>query len=243
MRHAIVFSGAGLSADSGIPTFRDSNGLWENYKVEDVAEHEAWFKNKELVLKFYEERYNQYIPCKPHAGHYALAKLQEKFTVVNITQNIDNLLEKAGCTEVWHLHGLMTQKKCEWHKEITNLDGDARFICDYKADITEPVKLGDVCPKCNSQCRPDVVWFNEAVNIDYNQINELLTATVSNDGVFICVGTSVQVYPAAFMVSWFKGLDHKYIVDKNPQNIPGFHIKAGNASEVLPKLVEELLNT
>ena len=239
---AVVFSGAGLSADSGVPTFRDSNGLWENHNVMDVAEHEAWFRDKALVLRFYEERFNKYKNCKPQLGHEALAKLEDKFNVVHITQNIDNLLEQAGCSNVKHLHGNIRFKKCEWHKDITTLDGDRRFTCDFKSETEEPVKLGEQCPKCGGQLRPDVVWFNEAVgNMDYDEMKEWCKEVKYNDGVFICVGTSVQVYPAGYFVSFFSQVKNKFIVDKHPQKISDYKIVEGTAAEKLPPLVEELI--
>ncbi len=242
MRTIVVFSGAGLSADSGIPTFRDTNGLWENHNVEDVAKHEAWFRNRELVLRFYEQRFNQYKNCKPHLGHEALAKLEQKFNVVHVTQNIDNLLEEAGCTNVTHLHGRVHVKKCEWHKGITTLDGDRKFTCDFKADTNEPVKLGELCPKCGGQLRPDVVWFNEAVHgMDWNDMKKMCEDVKYNDGVFICAGTSIQVYPAGYMVSFFSQVKHKYIVDRKPQKVANYTLIEGKASEQLPILVEQLL--
>ena len=238
---AVIFSGAGLSADSGIPTFRDSDGLWENHNVSDVAEHEAWFRDKELVLRFYEQRFNGYKNCKPHLGHEALAKLEQKFNVVHVTQNIDDLLEQAGCSNVQHLHGQIKSKKCEWHKDITTLGGDRRFICDFKDMMIEPVKLGELCPKCGGQVRPDVVWFNEAVNLDYEKIKEMCKNVKHNDGIFICVGTSIQVYPAGYLVSFFSQTKNKYIVDKNPQRVADYTLIEGKASEQLPILVEQLL--
>ena len=236
----VVFSGAGLSADSGIPSIRDTGGLWENHKVEDVAEHEAWFKNKELVLKFYADRFNAYSNSKPHAGHEALAKLEEKFKVIHITQNIDDLLEQAGCTDVRHIHGSVTTKKCEWHREI-NVSDDERFICDYKTTMTEPIKLGDVCPKCGGQMRPDVVWFNEAVNLSYSEMKDLVKEVKYKAGTFICVGTSVQVYPAGYLVSFFSQVPSKYIIDKKPQKVADYKLMEGSASEQLPILVEQLM--
>jgi NAD-dependent deacetylase len=242
MKTAIVFSGAGLSADSGVPTFRDTGGLWENHKVEDVAEHEAWFRDKELVLKFYKERYEQYSGCVPHAGHYAIARLQEKYKVINVTQNIDVLLETAGCDNVYHLHGKINQKKCEWHKDITVLDGDRRFICDYKAPMNGPVELGDTCSTCGSQMRPDVVWFNEAVDLSHKTMVEWIRPVKYNDGVFICVGTSIQVFPAGYMVSFFSQVKNKFIVDRKPQQVANYELLEGNASEQLPHLVARLMD-
>lgn len=242
MKLAIVFSGAGLSADSGVPTFRDSNGLWENHNVADVAEHEAWFRDKELVLRFYEERFIKYKDCKPHAGHEALAKLEEKFNVVHVTQNIDNLLEEAGCSNVKHLHGSIRFKKCEWHKGITILQGDSRFTCDFKTETTEPVKLGELCPKCGGQLRPDVVWFNEAVDMSDHDMKEWCKEVKYNDGVFICAGTSLQVYPAGYYVPLFSQVKNKFIVDKRPQRVADYELIEGNASQTLPTLVERLMS-
>ena len=241
MRKVVVFSGAGLSADSGIPTFRGTDGLWENHKVEDVAEHQAWFKDKELVLRFYAERYAKYKECKPHDGHYAIASLQEKYEVINITQNIDDLLEQAGCKNVVHLHGVISRKKCEHHQDITTLDGDGTFTCDHKAEMQGPVELGDLCPKCNGQMRPDVVWFNEAVHMKYEDMATWVRDVKYEYGFFICVGTSVQVYPAGYFVSFFSQVKNKYIVDPNPQRVADYQLLKGTAKDILPKLAEHIL--
>lgn len=241
MRTVVVFSGAGMSADSGIPTFRGTDGLWEQHKVEDVADYNAWWKDKELVLRFYDERYRKYSGCKPHEGHYALAKLEDKFNVIHVTQNIDNLLEQAGCTNVIHLHGQIHSKKCEWHKDISTLDGDTRHTCDYKDQMDEPVKVGDLCPKCGSQLRPDVVWFNEAVHLDHQEMTDWVREVKCNNGVFICCGTSVQVYPAGYLVSFFSQVKNKYIVDPNPQRVVDYTLIEGTAKEKLPELVDQLL--
>ena len=112
-KRVVVFSGAGLSAESGIPTFRGSDGLWENHRIEDVASPEGWARDPKLVLNFYAMRFEKVQSVQPNVGHFALAKLQEKFDVINITQNIDDLLERAGCRNVWHLHGRIDYQKCE----------------------------------------------------------------------------------------------------------------------------------
>lgn len=242
MRTVIVFSGAGLSADSGVPTFRDSNGLWENHNVADVAEHEAWFRDKELVLRFYRDRFNTYKNCKPHAGHEALARLEQKFRVIHITQNIDSLLEQAGCSDVRHLHGQIHFRKCEWHKDITTLGGEHKFLCDFREAADRPAEIGDLCPKCGGQLRPDVVWFNEAVHIDYEDIKEMCKEVKYNYGIFICAGTSLQVYPAAYFVSFFAQVKNKFIVDRKPQKVADYELVEGTAAEKLPELVEKLLN-
>jgi len=131
-KRAVVFSGAGLSAESGIPTFRGSDGLWENHRIEDVASPEGWARNPKLVLNFYAMRFEKVQSVQPNAGHFALAKLQEKFEVINITQNIDNLLERAGCKNVWHLHGRVDWQKCERHHDIFGFR-DSYFKCDFKS--------------------------------------------------------------------------------------------------------------
>ncbi len=241
MRPLVVFSGAGLSADSGIPTFRDTDGLWENHKVEDVAEHQAWFRDKELVLKFYEARHANYMACQPHAGHYALARLEEKFTVTHVTQNIDDLLEQAGCTNVRHLHGRINSKKCEWHKDIP-ANRNRAFTCDYKAETDGPVQMGDWCPRCGGQMRPDVVWFNESVDFNYDTVREMVRQVKYENGVFICVGTSVQVFPAGYFVSFFSQVKEKYIIDPKAHGVADYELIKGGAAEQLPILVERLLN-
>ena len=241
MRTIVTLSGAGLSAESGIPTFRGNGGLWEDHKVEDVASQEGWQKNKELVLRFYEERLHKYKTCKPNDAHRAIARLQDKFNVVNITQNIDSLLEQAGCTDVRHLHGVMSRRKCEHHKDITMLDRDGQFRCDYKEENDEPVKLGDLCPKCGGQMRPDVVWFGEAVHDDFGAIRDLCKEVKYNNGVFICIGTSLEVQPAAFLVPFFSQVKNKYIVDLHPRKIADYVLMEGSAGEQMSILADQLL--
>jgi NAD-dependent deacetylase len=242
----VIFSGAGLSAESGVPTFRDSNGLWENHKVEDVASQDGWKRDKQTVLKFYDARFHGIKAVQPNDAHKAIARLQEKFNVINVTQNIDDLLERAGCTNVRHLHGIITRRKCEWHKDISNLDGDMNFVCDYKEDQTSPVTLGEMCPFCPEagrvgQLRPDVVWFGEAVDLPYNYMADLCREVKYNNGVFICVGTSAQVYPAAYLVSFFSQVKNKYIVDKKPIKVSDYTLLEGSAGEQMTKLADKLL--
>jgi len=236
---AVIFSGAGLSNESGIPTFRDSNGLWHNHKVEDVATPEGWKNNQQLVVDFYAERWKNIKDCEPNAGHKAIAKLQEKFNVLNITQNIDDLLERGGCNNVWHMHGQINNRKCEFHKSCTMLDGDSVYKCDYKVEGHDgPVQMGDKCPKCGGQMRPDVVWFGEAVYWDDNALAEIIPSTK----VFIGVGTSAQVYPAAGLLYTFRETEKKYFVDPNPpMRLQSFTKVAGKAGEHLPQIVESLL--
>lgn len=237
MKKIVVFSGAGLSAESGISTFRDSGGLWENHKIEDVAAPIGWMKNQALVLDFYAQRFVQMQQCQPNAAHQAIAKLATIFDVVCITQNIDTLLEKAGVKEVWHLHGRIDYQKCEWHFSIPPMD--ALWQCDYKAEITQPIKLGERCPKCRKLLRPDVVWFGEAVDMRVDTLYEI----VSKIDIFIGVGTSAQVYPAANLLRFFKEVKAKYFIDPNPNYavLEGFTILEGTASEKMPQLVEQLI--
>lgn len=236
MRKIVVFSGAGLSAESGIPTFRDSGGLWENYRIEDVATPLGWKQNPSLVLDFYAQRWVQMQQCQPNAAHRAIAKLATCFDVVCMTQNIDTLLEQAGVKEVWHLHGRIDYQKCEWHFSIPPIDAD--WQCDYRSQIAKPTQLGDVCPKCGKQLRPDVVWFGEAVEMRVDELYEI----VSQVDVFIGIGTSAQVYPAANLLRFFGEVREKYFIDLNPayEILNGFTILQGTASEKMPELADTL---
>lgn len=184
MTKIVVFSGAGLSAESGIPTFRGTNGLWEEHTIEDIATPLGWKRNPQLVLDFYAQRYGQMQNCQPNAAHFAIAKLAAIFEVVCITQNIDTLLEKAGVNDVWHLHGRIDYQKCEWHFGIPPLDAD--WQCDYRHVITQPTKLGDLCRQCGRQLRPDVVWFGEAVDMRVDNLYQILPQI----DVLIGIGTS-----------------------------------------------------
>ena len=241
MKTIVVFSGAGLSAESGVPTFRDSNGLWENHKVEDVAHPSGWVKDKALVIEFYRQRFEGVKKCEPNAAHKAIAKLQDKFNVVNITQNIDDLLERAGCVLVHHMHGSINKRKCEWHKSCCMLDGDTRYTCLFAEDQTEAIKLGDKCMVCGGQMRPDVVWFEEPVLFNFETVRELVKEVKYNNGVFICVGTSGQVYPAASLIPLFSQVANKYIIDPNARRIADYTLLTGKAGEKLPELAEQLL--
>ncbi|MDD8019313.1 MAG: silent information regulator protein Sir2 [Bacteroidota bacterium] len=234
----VIFSGAGLSTESGIPTFRDSGGLWEQHRVEDVASPEGWLKNKKLVLDFYAQRFLKQLECHPNPAHLAIAKLSERHNVVNITQNIDTLLERAGNENVWHLHGRIDFQKCEHHRSSGFLR-DSGFECDYQSFITKPIQMGDLCPKCGGQLRPDIVWFGEPVDM---RENELMKLKQSAD-IFIGVGTSAQVYPAAGLLPMFRSIPKKYFIDPNPayEMLEGYDVLKGSASEQMPKLVEKLL--
>ena len=238
----VIFSGAGLSAESGIPTFRDSDGLWENHKIEDVADPKGWSKDRELVLKFYQDRYKNIMACEPNEAHKSIARLQEKYNVVNITQNIDDLLERAGCETVHHVHGSIMRRCCEFHEEKWPKGGDCfGYECTYRDTHDRPVQLGDICPRCCGQLRPDVVWFGEPVDLKHNWIKVLLSEVKYNDGVFITVGTSARVHPAAYLIPFFSQVPNKYIINKVEQRISDYQERIGSASVEMYKLAEELL--
>jgi NAD-dependent deacetylase len=239
MNRIVTFSGAGLSKESGIPTFRDSkDGLWHNFRVEDVATREAWLRNPELVLQFYETRWHNVQSCEPNAAHRAIAGLDRSYEVINITQNVDDLLERAGAKQVIHLHGSLNARKCEWHHSIVGINGDSEFHCDYRASQTAPVKLGELCPKCGGQLRPDVVWFGEAVDMQWNYFQTLAGQT----DVFIGVGTSGQVEPAASLLSVFRKAKKKYFIDPEPpSDLSGYERLKGTACTQMPELAHRLI--
>lgn len=195
MQKVVVLTGAGISAESGIPTFRDANGLWEGHDVMDVASPQGWERNKELVLHFYNERRKAALNAKPNAGHLALAKMEEDFDVTIITQNIDNLHEKAGSSKVIHLHGQLFQSRST---------ADENLIYDMKG---WELKLGDLCEK-GSQLRPNVVWFGEMVPMMEVAAEEVYTADI-----FIVAGTSLVVYPAAGLLNLAADGIPKYVID------------------------------
>ena len=191
----IVLSGAGISAESGLKTFRDSDGLWEGYNIEDVATPRAWRKDPKLVLDFYNYRRENVLDAKPNAAHYGLAELEKSFDVTIITQNIDDLHERAGSTNVLHLHGEIFKMRSERDHEL---------IYEIKDDI----KIGDKAED-GEQLRPYIVWFEEPVP----KIEEAIPVVKSAD-IFVVVGTSLVVYPAAGLVDYAVRHIPKYIIDK-----------------------------
>lgn len=224
-KKVVVLTGAGISAESGISTFRDSDGLWEQYRVEDVATYDAYLRNPELVLNFYNERRRQLFQVKPNEGHRQLVRLEEKYDVRIITQNIDNLHEQAGSTNVLHLHGLLTQARS---------DRDDNLIVDIG---DRDIHIGDKAPD-GAQLRPHIVWFGEAVpNI------EPAAELCEKADYFIVVGTSMNVYPAAGLIHYVSRNTPCYLVD--PKAVPIsrpitiFQEKAGTG---VKKVVDELLN-
>ncbi len=193
----VVFSGAGMSAESGIKTFRDVDGLWENHRVEDVATPEAWLKNPNMVTKFYNERRISIIEATPNEAHFAITKLESISNVDIVTQNIDDLHERAGSTSVHHLHGNIRYSKSSGpnqEREYYRIDG---------FELTE----SDVCPE-GFRLRPHVVWFGESVPAFENA-----AAILEKADVLIVIGTSLQVYPAAGLIDFAQNAAHKFIID------------------------------
>ena len=215
-----VLTGAGVSAESGISTFRDANGLWDNYNVEDVATLEGWNRNPALVLDFYNQRRRQLATVKPNAAHLAIASLEDNYDVTVITQNIDNLHERAGSTRIIHLHGELTKVRPEnRYNERNGFSEDMVFDIGY-GDIN----LGDTSVD-GIQLRPHIVWFGEAVP----KIEQAIDVVEAAD-ILLIVGTSLQVYPAAGLYAYAKASTPIYIID--PKDVPVrdgriTHIKSG----------------
>lgn len=224
-KKVVVLTGAGISAESGISTFRDSDGLWEQYRVEDVATHEAYLRNPELVLNFYNERRRQLFSVKPNEGHRQLVRLEQKYDVHIITQNIDNLHEQAGSTNVLHLHGELTKARSDRNDNLIIDIGD------------RDIHLGDKAPD-GAQLRPHIVWFGEAVpNI------EPAAELCEKADYFIVIGTSMNVYPAAGLIHYVPRSAPCYLVD--PKAVPisrPITIVQEKAGTGVKKVVDELMN-
>ncbi|MEO0007321.1 MAG: hypothetical protein RJA20_1517 [Bacteroidota bacterium] len=228
-RKLVVLTGAGISAESGIKTFRDSDGLWENHRIEDVATPQAWKRNPELVLSFYNQRRAQLFTVQPNQGHFALADLEKDFDVEIITQNVDDLHERAGSTKVTHLHGELRKVRSSSHENLVYLrDGD--------------LNMGDLCEK-GSQLRPHIVWFGEAV-----PMLEKAARLASQADVFMVIGTSLQVYPAAGLMQFAHDDIPYYYVDPKPQlnfelnSKSNLYVIEEPASTGVPKVTEMIRN-
>ncbi|MBR1522488.1 MAG: NAD-dependent deacylase [Bacteroidales bacterium] len=206
-KHIVVLTGAGVSAESGFATFRDSGGLWEQFNVEDVASHSGWVRNPGLVLDFYNERRRQLKDAKPNAAHEIIASLEKDYSVDVITQNVDNLHERAGSTRVLHLHGELTKVRPE--KGIYDITGSEEEVFDIGYDS---VSLGDLAPN-GRQLRPHIVFFEEAVPAIERAID-----LVSRADILLIVGTSLQVYPAAGLYRYAPESAPIYIID--PADVP-----------------------
>jgi NAD-dependent deacetylase len=223
-KRIVVLSGAGISAESGLKTFRDSNGLWNGYDVYQVASPTGWKKNPGLVLDFYNMRRKDVAAAKPNEAHIGLAALEKDFDVTIITQNIDDLHERAGSTKVLHLHGeIFKMRSVE----------DENRIYDIKGDINLGDKAAD-----GTQLRPHIVWFEEPV-----PMIEKAAALMRTCDIFVVVGTSLQVYPAASLIHYAPPLLPKFIIDKkipSIQNIPNLHLIEKPATEGIKELIQLL---
>jgi NAD-dependent deacetylase len=200
----VVLTGAGMSAESGISTFRDSGGLWEQYRIEEVATPEGFMNNPALVLEFYNQRRTQLEKVEPNEGHKTLARLEQYFDVYIITQNVDNLHERAGSTQIVHLHGELTKVRSSCNENLVYEIG------------TRPIKMGEKAED-GAQLRPHIVWFGEAVPA----IEEAIPLAQQAD-IFVVIGTSLNVYPAAGLVGYSPKSAPKFIIDPNQVPVPHY---------------------
>lgn len=226
MKKLVVLSGAGISAESGIPTFRDSNGLWEGYDVMQVASPEGWAANPGLVLDFYNQRRMKALEVSPNRGHEILAELEKHYDVTIVTQNVDNLHERAGSTHVIHLHGSLFEARSTVDESLV-----------YPIEGWE-LKLGQCCER-GSQLRPNIVWFGEMV-----PMMEVAAQYASRADIFIVLGTSMVVYPAAGLIHYVPYETMKYVIDpKLPDigNIPYTRMIEQKASIGLEQVWKELV--
>ncbi len=224
-KRIVVLTGAGISAESGIKTFRDSDGLWENHRIEEVATFDAWKRHPQLVLDFYNARRKQLLECVPNMAHQLLVTLEEKYHVEIITQNVDDLHERVGSTNVLHLHG-------ELLKVRSTLD--EHLIYEWKTDL----KLSDKCEK-GAQLRPHIVWFGEQV-----PMIETARKIAAKADIFIVIGTSLVVYPAAGLIHYTDFTVPKYVIDPNKpllSNIQNVAYITDTACNGVQKLVAELM--
>lgn len=204
-KRIVVLTGAGMSAESGIKTFRDADGLWEGYNIEEVATPEGWYRNPELVLEFYNQRRQQLLNVRPNKAHLLLKSLEDKYDVHIITQNVDDLHERAESSKVLHLHGELRKVRSTVNESL---------VYDWNSDLT----MGDLCAE-KHQLRPHIVWFGEAVP---NLINaEKITQKAD---ILIIIGTSMQVYPAANLIYAIKSGTAIYFIDPKP-NITENHFE------------------
>ena len=231
MKNIVVLTGAGMSAESGISTFRDSGGLWDRYPVEQVATPEGYFANPKLVTEFYNERRKQLLEVEPNKGHKLLAELEKDFKMTIVTQNVDNLHERAGSSHVIHLHGELTK--------VTSTDhpNDSRYIRELLPHEYE-VKIGDLCED-GSQLRPFIVWFGEAV-----PMIEPAIACVQQADIFVIIGTSLNVYPAAGLLNYVSSEVPVYLIDPKEVAVSSgrkVHVIKKGASEGMEELKKILL--
>lgn len=226
MKKLVVLSGAGISAESGVPTFRDSNGLWEGFRVEDVASPEGWIKDPVTVLDFYNQRRKKALEVKPNRGHEILVELENFFEVTIVTQNVDNFHERAGSSNVIHLHGsLFESRSTKDERLVYNIEG-------------WDLNMGDLCEK-GSQLRPNIVWFGEMV-----PLMEVAAQAAQKADIFVVVGTSLVVYPAAGLIHSVPYEALKYVVDPHPPDVgsvPYLKMIPDKASTGMEKVKAELM--
>jgi NAD-dependent deacetylase len=226
MQKVVVLTGAGMSADSGLATFRDSGGLWEGFDIQEVASVTGWQKDPERVLEFYNKRRKQLYEVEPNQGHKALVRLEEAYDVTIITQNVDNLHERAGSSQVMHLHGELAKARSVKDDSIVVEIGD------------QPIKMGDKAPD-GEQLRPHVVWFGEMV-----PMMEQAAQIVPQADIVIVIGTSLVVYPAAGLIDLVKPDANRYVIDPKEPEIRAYkqweHYKM-TAAVGTPELVDKLL--
>ncbi|MCA0175406.1 MAG: NAD-dependent deacylase [Proteobacteria bacterium] len=223
MKTVVVLSGAGISADSGLRTFRDEDGLWEDHAIEDVATPEGFARNPQLVLDFYNARRRQLQAAQPNPGHDALVQLEQRYQVHVITQNVDDLHERAGSRHVLHLHGELNKLRST---------GDAQHVIDWFED--QPRTL---CDPQGAPMRPHIVWFGEAV-----PAMDEAEALVAHADVVLVIGTSLQVYPAAGLVHSAPAHAQVYLIDPHPvRGLHGVHVVAERAAVGVPRVVAALL--
>lgn len=231
----VVLTGAGISAESGIKTFRDADGLWEGHDVMQVASPQGFAANPELVLEFYNQRRAQLDEVVPNAAHSALAELESKYHVTIITQNVDDLHERGGSTNIIHLHGELRKMRSTYQFSSEENADYSELIYDYD----KPIKLGDTCER-GAQLRPHIVWFGEAV-----PMLEVAAATTMNADVLIIIGTSMQVYPAASLIGFTEPHIPKYFIDPRPaihaSDYPNLTIFAEKATSGVRRVVDILM--
>ena len=226
MKKIIVLTGAGISAESGLQTFRDANGLWEGHDIMEVASPIGWKNNKNLVLDFYNKRRTQLLTVQPNDGHKLLVNLEQYFDVTIITQNVDDLHERAGSKNILHLHGELLKVRSTKNEQL---------IYSWRKDLT----IGDYCEE-NNQLRPHIVWFGEEVPM----LDKAMELTAKAD-ILIIIGTSMQVYPAASLINFIKPKTPIYFIDPNPSirenQYPNLKIINEKASSGVLKVVNELI--
>ena len=227
MSKIVVLTGAGISAESGIRTFRDAGGLWEGHKVEDVATPEAWHRQPDVVLDFYNQRRQQLLTVQPNDAHLALVDLEKNHEVIIITQNVDDLHERAGSKNVIHLHGELLKVRSTQYEHL---------VYEWKKDLN----LGDCCEK-GGQLRPHIVWFGEMVPMLERAIEEIYNADI-----VLVIGSSMQVYPAASLVGYAPAQAKIFYIDPNPQinyelaRRPGLEVVAKPATKGVREVVEKI---